>query len=91
MKLKNTAIANYCNMVTGSNLIIRRSSAKELEFATREAVKAGRSIGPYDYPNAFAFDPKGFFVGEINGKIACHSSAVTYPNHHSFFGRITGG
>ena len=87
-QFKHTAIANYCSTVTGSNLFIRRSSAKEMELATREAVKAGRSIGPYDYPNAFAFDPKGFFVGEIDGKIVCHSSAVTYPNHHSFMGGL---
>ena len=42
----------------------------------------------YDYPNAFAFDPKGFFVSEIDGKVVCHVSAITYPNHHSY---IMGG
>ena len=41
-----------------TNLFIRHSSEKEMEFVTHEAVKAGRSIGPFDYPNAFAFDPK---------------------------------
>ena len=59
-----------------------------MEFATREAVKAGRSIGPFDYPNAFAFGPKGFFVGVLDGEVVYHASAVTYPNHHSFMGGL---
>lgn len=86
--------ANYYGMpvimtlATKSNLLIRRSSEKEMEFATREAVKAGRSIGPYDYLNAFAFDPKGFLVGVLDGKVVCHYGAVTYPNHHSFMCRM---
>ena len=75
-------------MATGSNFFVRRALAKEMEFATREAVKDGWHIGPYDYPNAFAFDPKGFFVGEIDGKVVCHVSAITYPNHHSYMGGL---
>ena len=43
-------------------------------------------MGPYDYPCAFAYDPKGFFVGEVDKEIASHVCVIRYPNHHAHFG-----
>jgi GNAT superfamily N-acetyltransferase len=66
--------------------LVRHATAKDMELITREAIKEGWHVGPYDYPSAFAFDPKGFFIGEVNGKAVCHISAITYPNHHAYMG-----
>ena len=73
-------------LATGRNFFVRRATAKDMEFITRETIKEGWHVGPYDYPSAFAFDPKGFYVGEINGNVVSHVSAITYPNHHSYMG-----
>ena len=76
--------SNY--LATGGNFFVRHVSAKDMEFVTRETIKEGWHVGPYDYPSALVFDPKGFFVGEIDGNTVCHVSAITYPNHHSYMG-----
>ena len=83
---KFRSTANY--MATEGNLFIRQASAKDMDFATREAIKEGRPIGPYDYPSAFAFNPQGLRVGEVNGKVVGCISAITYPNHHSYVGGL---
>jgi N-acetylglutamate synthase-like GNAT family acetyltransferase len=84
MKFRSTA---NC-MATVGNLLIRRASAKDLDFITRQAIMEGRHIGQYDNSSAFAFDPQGFLVGEVNGKVVGCSSSITYPNHSSFLGRV---
>ena len=65
MKIRSTA--NY--VATAGNLLIRQASAKDLDFITRQAILEGRPIGPYDNPSAFAFNPQGFLIGEVNGKL----------------------
>ena len=87
VKIRRTA--NY--VATVGNLLIRRASAKDLDFVTRQAIMEGWPIGPYDNSSAFAFNPQGFLVGEVNGKLIGCTSSITYPNHHSFMGgmRVT--
>ena len=84
VKIRSTA--NY--VATAGNLLIRRASSKDLDFVTRQAIMEGRPIGPYDNPSAFAFNPQGFLVGEINGKLIGCINSITYPNHHSSMGGI---
>ena len=84
VKIRSTA--NY--MSTEGNFLIRQASAKDLDFVTRRAVMEGQPIGPYDNPSAFAFNPQGFLIGEINGKPVGCINSITYPNHSSFVGRV---
>ena len=50
-----------------------------------------RPIGPYDNPSAFAFNPQGFLIGEVNGKlIGCITSSYHIPKSSFFCGRNTG-
>jgi ribosomal protein S18 acetylase RimI-like enzyme len=86
LAVKFRSTANY--MATAGNLLIRRASAKDLDFVTHQAIMAGRPIGPYDNPSAFAFNPQGFLMGEVNGKVVACISSITYPNHSSFMGRV---
>ena len=74
-------------LAAGKSFLVRHATApKDMEFVTRETIKEGWHVGPYDYPSAFTFDPRGFFVGEVDGKVVCHVSAITYPNHHAYMG-----
>ena len=66
--------------------VFRNATAKDVDMFTRRAVADGVPIGPYDYPCAFAFDPKGFFVYEIDNELVNHICATRYPNHHSHIG-----
>ena len=75
-------------MSTEGNFLIRQASAKDLDFVTHRAVMEGRPIGPYDNPSAFAFNPQGFLIGEVNGKPVGCINSITYPNHSSFVGRV---
>ena len=74
------------SVVSESRFVIRRACAKDMDFVTRQTIKEGWHVGPYDFPNAFAFDPKRFFVGAIDNKVVGHVCAITYPNHHSHMG-----
>ena len=65
---------------------IRHACIKDMDFVTLRAIKEKRHVGPYDFSNAFAFDPKRFFVGEVHKKVVGYMCAITYPNHHSHLG-----
>ena len=66
--------------------IIRKATAKEVDLFTQHVIREGWHIGPYDYTCGYAFDPKGFFLQEIDGQFVSHTCAVKYPNHCSFLG-----
>ena len=77
---------SFCSVSSG--LVYRQATAKEVDIFTRAAVRVGRHVGPYDYPCAFAFDPKGFFVGEEDGKFVLNFCTIQYPGGHSYYGGL---
>ena len=93
----------YCELVSNMRLklltrklattkvltsVFRNATAKDVHMFTRRTVADGRQIGPYDYPCAFAFDPKGFLVYEIDNELVTHACATRYPKNHSHAGGI---
>ena len=70
------------SFTTANELIFRNATEKEVDTITRRAIQEGWHVGPYDFPCGFAFDPKRFFLGEVNGELATHVTVVEYPNHH---------
>ena len=71
-----------------SKFVFRRASAKEMEVMTRRASREGWSIGPYDFRCAYAFNPKGCYMCEVDGQVVSHIIATTYPNHYSHIGGL---
>ena len=69
---------------TDSKLSIRLACSNDMNYVTRQSIKEGWHIGPYDFPNRFAFDPKSSFIGEIDKKPVGYVCAVNYPNHHFY-------
>jgi hypothetical protein len=67
---------------TAGQLIFRSATAQDVDTITRRAVQEGWHVGPCDYPCAVDFDPKCFYVGEVDGELATHFSIITYPNNH---------
>ena len=71
----------------GSKLIVRSASAEDMNFPTRFAILNGwRPFGPNDLSCAYAFDPSGFFVGELNREVISHVNAIKYPDHSIHIG-----
>ena len=67
---------------TANQLIFRNATSKDIDMITRRAVQDGWHIGPCDYPCAVDFNPKSFYVGEIDGELVTHFSIIPYPNNH---------
>ena len=66
--------------------VFRRATARDVDCITQRIIKEGWHVGPYDYRCGFAFDPKGFFVREIDHELVSHVCAIRYPNSHSHLG-----
>ena len=73
---------------TCPNHVFRNATAKEIDLFTQRTIREGWHVGPYDYPCGFAFDPKGFFVREIDQEMASHMCAIRYPGSHSHLGGL---
>ena len=88
----NLMIANKMRLIAksfataSSGLIFRPATVKDVDIFTRRTISEGWHVRPYDYPCAYAFDPEGFFIGEVDGELASHACAVRYPNHHAHIG-----
>ena len=67
-------------------VVFRSASAKDIDIMTNRAVSEGWHVGPYDFPCGYAFDPKGFFMCEIDGEVISHGCVTRYPNHSSYVG-----
>ena len=76
------------SFTTANRLIFRNATAKDVDIITRRAIQDGWHIGPHDFHCAVAFDPKSFYVGEVDGELATHISVITYPNHHYHAGGL---
>ena len=76
------------SLSTANQLIFRSATSKDVDMITRRAVQDGWHIGPCDFLCAIDFDPKCFYVGEVDGELATHFSFITYPNNHYHGGGI---
>ena len=78
----------YRNATANINpgLAYRNATAKDIDILTQRTVSEGWHVGPYDYSCAYQFDPKGFFVGEVDGEVASQIAIISYPNNSSFIG-----
>ncbi len=66
--------------------IIRMATRKELDIAIDWAAKEGWNPGFYDGDSFYATDPKGFYVGILEGKPIAFISAVIYDKTFGFLG-----
>ena len=66
-----------------TKLVLRGATAKDMDIVTRRAIKEGWSTGPYDYLCAYACNPKGCYMCEVDGQVVSHFIVTTYPNHHT--------
>ena len=86
-----TALKSFIRMfsaVAASKFVLRGASAKEVEVISRRAITEGWNIGSYDFRCAYVFNPKGFYMCEVDGQVVGHIIATTYPNHHSHVGGL---
>ena len=85
-------IANKMRLVTrsfattSSGLVFKPATIKDVDIFTHWIISEGWHVGPYDFPCGYAFDPEGFFIGEVDGELASHVCVVRYPNHHAHCG-----
>ena len=67
-------------------LVIRNTSEHELNLALEWAAAEGWNPGLDDTKCFYAADPKGFLLGELDGKPIGCISAVAYDNAYGFLG-----
>ena len=68
------------------NFEIRNAKAEDLAFPTHFAITNNWRFGPHDLLCAYDFDPSGFFVGELDGKIITCVNMTKYPGHSAYIG-----
>ncbi|HWR04236.1 MAG TPA: GNAT family N-acetyltransferase [Humidesulfovibrio sp.] len=61
--------------------VIRRMERPELDLAVDKAAAEGWNPGLRDAEAFWAADPRGFFLGLLNGRLAASISAVRYEAH----------
>jgi GNAT superfamily N-acetyltransferase len=72
--------------MNSSSLVIRNMNEHELASALEWAAAEGWNPGLDDAQCFYAADPKGFFLGEVDGKPAGCISAVAYDDAYGFLG-----
>lgn len=65
---------------------ITNMSYEDLEFVVTWAEQEGWNPGLHDAKCFFNTDPKGFFIGKLDGKPIAAGSAVVYDESFAFFG-----
>jgi len=65
---------------------IRQATREELDIAISWAANEGWNPGLYDGDTYFSTDPKGFFMGFLDGQPISSISAVAYNNNFGFLG-----
>ncbi len=65
---------------------VRGAVPGDLKVVNRLSILHNWHFGQYDLSCAHAFDPSGFFVGELDGQVIGHVNAVKYPGHSAFIG-----
>jgi ribosomal protein S18 acetylase RimI-like enzyme len=66
--------------------VVRNASRDELDVAIRLGVTVLREwhVSPSEFSCAYALDPTGFFVGELNGEIISLINCIKYHGHSAF-------
>ena len=64
--------------------IVRGANVEDMQVPTRLGELENWHFGSHDLVSIYAADPNGFFVGELNGEIISHISAIQYPKHSAF-------
>ena len=69
-----------------SKFVVRNASEDELDVATRLGVTVLTEwhVSPLEFSCAYALDPTGFYVGELNGEIISLINCIKYPGHSAF-------
>lgn len=65
---------------------IRNMRREEVDLALDWAAREGWNPGIHDAEPFFLADPRGFFIGEVDGETAATGSLVRYPGEMSFAG-----
>ncbi|MDW5562821.1 MAG: GNAT family N-acetyltransferase [Methanomassiliicoccus sp.] len=73
-------------MIVPGSMAIRNMKRSEVDLALEWAAKEGWNPGIRDAEPFFRADPRGFFIGEVNGEAAAMGSLVSYPGDMSFAG-----
>ena len=66
--------------------VVRQAKEEDLKIITRLGVYEDWHFNPRDLSCGHAFDPSGFFVGELDGQVVSHIDAVKYPGHSAYIG-----
>lgn len=66
--------------------MVKNASEDELDVATRLGVTVLPEwhVSPLEFSCAYAVDPSGFYVGELNGEIISLINCIKYPGHSAF-------
>ena len=75
-------------MSTDGSFIVRSATEDDLKALTSFFVMESWPVNLHDLACGYAFDPSGFFVGELNGEIVSHINAVKYPGHSACIGNF---
>ena len=70
------------------SFIVRGATEDDLKAITHIIVMESWPVNPHDMACGYAFDPSGFFVGELNGEVISHVNFVTYPGHSTYIGNF---
>ena len=76
------------SFTTANELVFRNATAKEADLITRRAIQEGWHVGPYDFSSILAFDPKSYYLGEVDGEVAAHIGVIEYAKHHYHGGGV---
>jgi ribosomal protein S18 acetylase RimI-like enzyme len=85
-KTRSGASMNTDNESAEGIYAIRRMAPGEVELALEWAAVEGWNPGLHDAQCFFAADPRGFFIGELNGAPVACLSAVAYGDALGFIG-----
>ncbi len=69
-----------------NHYVIDRMSREEVKLAITWADNQGWNPGIHDHGCFYQADPRGFFVGKLDGKIIAIGSAVVYDSQFAFCG-----
>lgn len=72
--------------ITEDNFLVRTMTIADLRLALSWAADEGWNPGVDDANNFYVADPKGFWIGELNGQPISCISAVRYNQKFSFIG-----
>ena len=69
-----------------NKFVVRNASEDELDVATRLGVTVLPEwhVSPLEFSCAYALDPTGFYVGELNGEIISLINCIKYSGHSAF-------